>query len=128
MNHMQMIFITSSFDMNWPPKVLNFLSTIAPLVEAQKAIVAFDCWMDKRKYEEIIPSTFEAPPDEWRITYKKLFIHAAMPIACGLASISVWYIILKRQGKITELKGKGIEILYTRFISTLVILLFLVHP
>jgi hypothetical protein len=33
MNHMQMTMITSSFDMNWPPEVKEFLGTIAPLME-----------------------------------------------------------------------------------------------
>jgi hypothetical protein len=33
MNHMQMIMITSSYDMNWPPEVTDFLQQIAPLME-----------------------------------------------------------------------------------------------
>jgi hypothetical protein len=63
---------------------------------------------------------FAAPDGEWRITYCKLLVWAGFPIFCGACSISVWYVILRWQ--------RQLEDLYTRFISTLVILLFLVHP
>jgi hypothetical protein len=47
-----------------------------------------------------------------------------MPVMAGVCSISVWYLILRREGELSQRK----DVLYTRFISTLVILLFLVHP
>jgi len=34
LNHMQMIFITSSFDLDWPDAVINFLNSLAIIVEA----------------------------------------------------------------------------------------------
>ena len=62
--------------------------------------------------------------DPLRITYYKLFIYAALPIICGVCAITVWYIILRRRQSFEKIKGQ----LYIKFISTLVILLFLVHP
>jgi len=52
MNHMQMIFIASQFNMRWPPEILDFFNNISILVEAQKMLVAFDCWMDTREWLE----------------------------------------------------------------------------
>lgn len=65
--------------------------------------------------------------NEFRITYKKMIIYAFMPIFCGITSYSVWYCIMIRGnyvGKETQFR----EDTYTRFLSTLVILLYLSHP
>ena len=72
MNHMQMMVITSSYDMNWPPEVTDFLLQIAPLMEFQRMLVAFDCFMDPRDVADIGEYEFEAREDEFRITYWKL--------------------------------------------------------
>jgi hypothetical protein len=83
-----MIMITSSYDMNWPPEVTDFLQQIAPLMEFQRMLVAFDCFMDPRNIEDIGEFEFEAREDEFRITYWKLIIYAVMPIVLGMISIS----------------------------------------
>jgi len=127
-----MILITTSFNMKWPEQIIDFFKTISIVVEAQKMIVAFDCWMDTRslwiteddKIKEMQFSDLETDP--LRITYKKLFIYAALPIICGFLTVCVWYCILRKQ--IKNDKKKLYEQLYIKFISTLVILLFLVHP
>jgi uncharacterized membrane protein len=57
-------------------------------------------------------------------------MHGLIPIVCGICAISTWWLILKWQNRKKEKdnREKTQEFLYTRFISTLVILLFLVHP
>ena len=65
---MQMMVITSSYDMNWPPEVTDFLLQIAPLMEFQRMLVAFDCFMDPRDVADIGEYEFEAREDEFRIT------------------------------------------------------------
>lgn len=52
MNHMQMILITTSFNMKWPDELINFFKQISIVVEAQKAIVAFDCFLDTRVWTQ----------------------------------------------------------------------------
>lgn len=53
---------------------------------------------------------------------------------CGLASVSIWYVILKKESWSAGKWGSENwekdyrELHYNRFISTLVILLYLVHP
>lgn len=62
------------------------------------------------------------------MTYYKLIIAACLPIIMGVISISAWTVILNYY-KGTRAEGYNLrEDLYNKFISTLVILLFLVHP
>ena len=85
------------------------------------------------------PDLFASPDGEWRIIYKKLLIHAAFPIICGCCAYAGWYVILKYRilyaGELPSRHGTQQSIakdfqtsIYTRFSSTLIILLFLVHP
>lgn len=54
-------------------------------------------------------------------------MYASMPLVLGLIAISTWYVILWYQERYGN-KPNALKGLYDRFISTLVILLFLVHP
>ena len=51
--------------------------------------------MDPRDPASIGDLEFEAGENEFRITYYKLLIYAAMPIFLGMCSITTWYCILK---------------------------------
>jgi len=53
-----------------------------------------------------------------------------MPIFCGIASMVVWKVITfyNYHYPTDPTKDKDPKIFYTKFLSTLVILLFLVHP
>lgn len=50
MNHMIMIFITSSINMRWPAVVTLILKSLAFITELQQALVRFDCLFDKREW------------------------------------------------------------------------------
>ena len=87
--------------------------------------------MDTRDPSTIGEIEFEAGQYEFRITYYKLIIYAAMPIFLGFVAISIWYLILLRKNYIEKEERKidyVREQLYDSFISTLVILLFLFNP
>ena len=87
--------------------------------------------MDPRDPASIGELEFEAGENEFRITYYKLLIYAAMPIFLGMCSITTWYCILKFKAGREETQKKADDVmkgLYDKFISTLVILLFLMHP
>ncbi len=58
--------------------------------------------------------------DDFRVIYKKMLIQASLPPFLAIVIIIVWSLILKIRGQMQHLE--------TRFISTLVILVFLVHP
>jgi hypothetical protein len=75
--------------------VKDFLESITPLMEFQRAIVSYDCFMDPRDPLSIGDIEFSAGAKEFRITFYKLIIYAAMPILLGICSITVWYVILK---------------------------------
>lgn len=61
-------------------------------------------------------------PGELRITYITLLMWVSMPIFCCFSSFVVWYFIMWYKGE------KNRQELYTRFLSTLIVMLFLVHP
>lgn len=147
LNHMQMLAIIASFDMRWPPDIADFLNSLAILQMVQEAVVAFDCHIDTRPPESVTPAQrgyvpedlrnitvinqiftselFSSPDGEWRIIYLKLLIHAAVPIVCGCCAYAGWYVVLKWQrAPAKDFQGT----VYTRFLSTLIILLFLAHP
>ena len=97
-----MILITTSFNKMWPETIILFFKRIAILVELQKMIVAFDCFLDPRKWDPNEYATrlveFQDPEsDPLRITYKKLFIYAILPIICGLFAIIVWFLIIYKR-------------------------------
>ena len=48
LNHVQMISITASFDMDWPESVKYIFAFAAPVKDLTDAIVQFDCFMDLR--------------------------------------------------------------------------------
>lgn len=76
--------------------------------------------MDKRDPKSIDPYNFYADPYEVRIIYEKLFIMASMPIVIVFISYVSWYIILRIQKKLHEHQ--------TRFVASVILIIFLVHP
>lgn len=109
----------------------DLLQRFAFITQLQEAILRYDCLLETQKwpkpeYWEKI-KVFEDPGSPLRLTYYKLMITAMLPIIMGIISISSWTCILyyyRQEGPDYDLK----KTLYNKFISTLVILLFLVHP
>ena len=61
MNHLQMLIITSDFDMSWPDTVQDIFAVAGPINAVTEAIVNFDCFMDTRKLEDIDQYDFTLP-------------------------------------------------------------------
>ena len=59
------------------------------------ALVSFDCFMDKRKLEDINPYEFTLPDDEIRVYQFQVLIMAGLPIILGTISFVVWWIICR---------------------------------
>ena len=58
LNHMQMLLITASFDLDWPPQVESLLKASGPITESSGEIVSFDCFMDTRDPDSILKYSF----------------------------------------------------------------------
>jgi len=131
MNHLQMLIIFSSFEINWPSQVSKIFGIAAPIKLVTEAVVSFDCFMDsnyaftmkewsdwfKHKYNYL---NFEYENHFIPIIYVKLCILAVLPVILILFSYISWSIILR----ITKKREEH----YPKFIATMVFLLFLVHP
>jgi len=76
--------------------------------------------MDKRDPASISLYNFYADSMEFRVVYQKLIIMASLPIVLSLALYVVWWIILKQKNKMAEHN--------TKFVSSMVLILFLIHP
>jgi len=120
MNHLQMLIITSDFDMSWPSQVSSIFSIAEPINTLTEAIVNFDCFMDVRTLADVDPYNFTLPETEIRVYSQKVLIMAGLPIILGGISYVMWWIICR----ITH----TMEMMHTKFIATLVLLLFLIHP
>jgi hypothetical protein len=102
MNHMQMLLITASFDMNWPDEVVTIFDVAAPVRQVTSSITSFDCFMDRRSYESVDPYNFYSDPYELRVVYQKCAIMALLPILLAIVCYSVWYVILRYKKKLIE--------------------------
>eukprot|EP00347_Sterkiella_histriomuscorum_P001991 403369895 len=112
MNHIQLIMLTASFDFKWPKLILEFFDSSKPVAQASNQIVSFDCFLDNRKSNTDSSST--------RLFFYKLIMISIIPFICAIASFGFWYLYWNIKKKSFEYLGKAI--------STLIILLFLVHP
>jgi len=116
MNHLQLIMLTASFNLNWPDLVLNFFESSRPAAEVTNQAFSLDCFIDTREEGE--------EKDEGnqysRIFFLKLGFLSILPALLLVLTWGFWmaYARLKRKPIVFE----------SRFSSTLIILLFLVHP
>jgi hypothetical protein len=94
-NHMQMLIITASFDMNWPDVVQQLFDVAAPIEIVTQQITAFDCWMDNRDPTDIQKFLFEDDPNFIAVSFQKTMIMSALPIIIMLISYSIWFLMYK---------------------------------
>ncbi|CDW77647.1 UNKNOWN [Stylonychia lemnae] len=125
MNHLQLITMTASFNFNWPAKVVEFFSSSQTVAQAQTQVLSIDCFINKglgqsQKFgEEQIQQSLESGITS-SLLYLKLLMFAVLPFLLAILSYAFWMIVsCKKQSK---------NILMTKAVSSLVILLFLIHP
>ncbi|CDW87056.1 UNKNOWN [Stylonychia lemnae] len=117
MNHLQLIVLCSSFSFDWPRMLIDFYTEIKPVAQATTQIFSFDCFIDKRGGDQ---NDVSDQVEFFRIFYQKMIILAVTPLLLGFCSWIFW---------LTYHKIKHIKEKYQgKIISTLIILLFLVHP
>eukprot|EP00347_Sterkiella_histriomuscorum_P007237 403349735 len=116
MNHLQLILLTASFNFDWPTLVVEFFSSVKPVAQVSTQIFSFDCFLNIKGNANDYNETSNIE----RIFFQKLIILALLPFILLFASWSFWssFYTIKKYKR--SYKGK--------LISTLVIVLFLVHP
>ena len=117
MNHLQMIVLTASFNLDWPQLVIDFFNSITPITNASKQLLSFDCFLDSRDPEDTNPS---AEGDGLRVTYIKLIMVEALPAIMTLVAILIWLLVACHR--------RTMEKVWSRVITTVIVLLFLAHP
>lgn len=122
MNHLQMLIVFSSFDINWPPQVTQIFEFAKPIKLVTSAVVSFDCFIDRRDPFFIDKYLFRYTEGDLPIIYIKLVVLAIMPIVMIIISYVSWSLILRIQGRYSK------EQQQSKFIATMVLLLFIIHP
>ena len=111
MNHLQLILMTASFNLQWPDKVQSLFGAVKPAADVSTQIFSFDCFLSaKVSASDSILKTF----------FVKLMLLSVLPFLLALCCFTFWilYSFCKRSAR--GYRGE--------MISSLVILLFLVHP
>ena len=120
MNHLQLLSICASFKFEWPSQVNSFFSSGTAVTSSSDSIVSFDCQMDNRDPAQVNRYFFEAGRTEVRIVYQKMIIMGFIPVLVALITVTFWGLYLRKRRQLRQLE--------TKFIATLVIIFFLIHP
>ncbi|CDW88401.1 UNKNOWN [Stylonychia lemnae] len=123
LNHIQVIALTASFDFSWPQIIIEYFEANETVGEASNQIFSVDCFLNSdqgygtqqnqrdQKGQQSFPI---------RIYFFKLLLFALLPFLLVTICYIVWVIILRKE--------PDKEILLNKSTSSVVILLFLVHP
>jgi len=120
-NHLQLILLTASFDFSWPEKVEEFFALSEPVSEISSQIFSVDCFIDLRDASSnLTVEAIETDDSLFNVFYIKLIMMALLPFLVFISCYAIWYVIgcVRKNQKVTK----------SRSISSLVIILFLVHP
>ncbi|CDW91326.1 UNKNOWN [Stylonychia lemnae] len=112
LNHFQLLLMTTSFDFQWSQQIFSFFSTSKQLATQSTQILSFDCFLDTREGNQSSQNS--------KMFYQKLIIIALLPFLLAIACTLIWYIykqIMRNQ-----------VLIASKIMSSLVIILFLVHP
>ncbi|CDW83118.1 UNKNOWN [Stylonychia lemnae] len=124
LNHIQLIVLTSSFDFDWPQLVLSYFQANKVVGDAAYQVFSIDCLLSSYDYYnsrekqnlEVSWNTFM----NIKIFYFKLSMLSLLPLLIVIICSLVWRLIY--------LNEKRSEIVFSKIVSSIVILLFLVHP
>ena len=110
-NHFQIISTISNIDFSWPSDIEKLQSASSSMSGISDQIFSFDCFLTGASLTS---------SEGLRPYYVKLIFFALLPILLGIASVLFWFLYSWIRGSMFQMKDS--------FISTLVVLLFLVHP
>ncbi|CDW90561.1 UNKNOWN [Stylonychia lemnae] len=117
MNHLQLIMLSAQFNFQWPKEVADFYSFASPVSQVSQQIISIDCFVQNQVYDENQKVKFMGFK---RVYFIKVALMSSAPIILLIICYAVWYVI--------SLAQRQMALLRTKAISSLVILLFFVHP
>ena len=82
MNHLQLLILTSTFDLDWPSQVIELFDTGKPVAQVSTQIISFDCFLDQRS-EDDDGST--SGVNIIRLYYQKMIAYAIVPFVMVIA-------------------------------------------
>lgn len=107
MNYLQIVTLTTSFNLNWPKEVLSIFKAQNSANSASDQLFSFDCLLQNDDSTD-------------NVYYNKLIFMACMPLI-----IAIGILFFRIPNKICN---KSIKKLKGDYVSTFVILIFLIHP
>ena len=110
-NHLHIIFLTASFDLQWPSIISQFYNAAEPVANVSQRILSVDCFLDQTGKTLIELANLPRP-------YVYLLIYLALPLLITAIVLPIWKIIHRRNSKT----------MWNRSITSLIVLFFLVHP
>eukprot|EP00347_Sterkiella_histriomuscorum_P017716 403348268 len=126
MNHIQLIVLTASFKFDWPDSVKDLFDSAKPIASASTQVISVDCFLAAKvaSKDSLSYASTEVKQDTspTRIFYYKLVMLALMPFIVASFAFGFWFVYQCIRGKkrVGKVGGKAM--------STLVIVLFLIHP
>ena len=49
-NHLQLVLLTLSFDLDWPDQVKLMFDITQPVVDVASRVISLDCFLDRSKF------------------------------------------------------------------------------
>lgn len=129
-NHIQMLVIIYSFDLQWPQNFINILSNSETVAQAPQQFMSFDCFIDQRNSDD---------PDgnSLKLYYWRVVIASIIPFLIVGSNYIVWNIIFlfyknkdisittaTRQEYLKNLNNEK----YRRIHASILIILIFFHP
>ncbi|TNV88144.1 hypothetical protein FGO68_gene4654 [Halteria grandinella] len=87
LNHIQILSLTASFDLEWPQELQTFFKSIQPLSDASSQLLSIDCFLNTKWGKPILHGQ--------RLFAARSIILALMPIILIAGSCIVWWMIHK---------------------------------
>lgn len=109
-NYLQLVMLTTTFDLQWPSLVLKIFSIQNDAGTVTDQIFSFDCFLNVDGGEEGMKQVY----------FNKLILMSLIPIVIAVAVLIFWVAL--------GVFKKSFKNFQNDFVSTLVILLFLIHP
>jgi hypothetical protein len=106
-NYLQLVLLVSSFNLNWPSLVESLLSTQESAGSATDQLFSFDCYLDGNSTGT-------------DVFYQKLVIIGMLPVVIVILASCYWLPVAAYRSQP--------QVLRSQLVSTIIVLLFLVHP
>ena len=120
MNHLQLLILTSSFEFDWPSRVVKLFETSEPVARVSTQVMSFDWFLDQRSEND--DGSTQSDGNLIRLYYQKMIMYALLPLVLALGSFTFWTLYFCGKSKSTNAEK------VSRIMATLIILFFLVHP